>query len=226
MKKLYTIILSFIITLSFTLTGCGSKDTVSLNAQLDNPQKGETIATFLVKDYGTIKVRFFDKEAPKAVENFITHAKNGYYDGLTFHRVISNFMIQGGDPNGNGTGGESIWKTPFENEISDHLLPIRGALCMANAGPDTNGSQFFIVQAGKISKEDMSVYAAQTELTEEEQTIFMEQGGTPWLKGGYTVFGQVFEGMDVVDQISQVNTDSMDKPETAVIIEKITIDTY
>lgn len=232
MKKLYTIILSFGIILSFALTGCGSKDTTisnqknSLSSQLNEPKKGETIATFVVKDYGTIKVHFFDKEAPKAVENFITHAKNGYYDGLTFHRVISNFMIQGGDPNGDGTGGESIWQTPFENEISEHLLPIRGALCMANAGPDTNGSQFFIVQAGNISKEDMKVYTTQTELTEEEQTMFIEHGGTPWLKGGYTVFGQVFEGMEIVDQISQVKTDNMDKPEKAVIIEKITIDTY
>lgn len=232
MKKIYTIILSFGIILSFVLTGCGNKNGAvsntqnSLSSQLNEPKKGETIATFVVKDYGNIKVRFFDQEAPKAVENFITHSKNGYYDGLTFHRVISNFMIQGGDPNGNGTGGESIWQAPFENEISDHLLPIRGALCMANAGPDTNGSQFFIVQAGKISKEDMKVYAAQTELTEEEQNMFIEQGGAPYLKGGYTVFGQVFEGMEIVDQISQVKTDSMDKPETAVIIEKITIDTY
>ena len=98
---------------------------------------------------GDITVRFFKDEAPKAVENFITHAKEGYYDGLTFHRVINDFMIQGGDPKGDGTGGESIWGTKFEDEFSDNLHNFRGALSMANAGTNTNGSQFFIVQSSQ-----------------------------------------------------------------------------
>lgn len=224
MKRRYRFLLSFCIILSFCLTGCGNK----VGMQLEAPKKGETVATFVVKDYGEIKVHFFQKEAPKAVENFITHAKNGYYDGLTFHRVISNFMIQGGDPTGNGTGGESIWQVPFENEISNHLLTIRGALCMANAGPDTNGSQFFIVQAGQVDEGDLKVYAARLGLTfsEEEKQLFTEQGGAPWIKGGYTVFGQVYEGMDIVDQISKVTTDDMDKPEKPIIVEQIKIETY
>lgn len=95
---------------------------------------------------GTIRVRLFPKEAPKAVENFLTHAREGYYDGLTFHRVINDFMLQGGDPNGDGTGGESIWGGPFEDEFSPVLRNFRGALSMANSGANTNGSQFFIVQ--------------------------------------------------------------------------------
>ena len=94
---------------------------------------------------GVIKIKLFPEYAPKAVENFKTHAKNGYYDGLTFHRIINEFMIQGGDPNGDGSGGESIWGVPFEDEFSTEVLNYRGAF-MANSGPNTNGSQFFIVQ--------------------------------------------------------------------------------
>lgn len=213
-----------------TKTTMSTEDTSSYSKEEDiqimSPKKGDTIAILSVKGYGDIKVRFFDQFAPKAVENFVTHAKKGYYDGLTFHRVINDFMIQGGDPKGDGTGGESIWGTPFENEIVDELLPIRGALCMANAGPDTNGSQFFIVQAGEISKETMELYRAQVELTNAEAEKFIENGGTPWLKGGYTVFGQVYEGMDIVDKIAQVSTDDSDKPKDSVIIKKVTITTY
>ena len=100
---------------------------------------------------GVIKIRLFPDDAPKAVENFVTHAKEGYYDGLTFHRVINDFMIQGGDPTGTGMGGESIWGAPFEDEFSDYAYNFRGALSMANAGANTNGSQFFIVQAKTAS---------------------------------------------------------------------------
>ena len=97
-------------------------------------------------DFGEITIRLFTEEAPKAVENFTTHAEEGYYDGLTFHRVINGFMIQGGDPAGDGSGGESIWGGTFEDEFSDQLYNFNGALSMANRGEDTNGSQFFIVQ--------------------------------------------------------------------------------
>ena len=121
--------------------------------QLEKCVKGDKIAT-IKTNMGEIKIRLFPKYAPKAVENFVTHAQNGYYDGLIFHRVIENFMIQGGDPNGNGTGGESIWGEPFEDEFTPELHNLRGALSMANAGPGTNGSQFFIVQAKEVS-EDM-----------------------------------------------------------------------
>ena len=97
-------------------------------------------------NYGEMKFQLFPKQAPKAVENFVGLAKKGFYDGIVFHRVIKDFMIQGGDPTGTGMGGQSIWEKPFEDEFSNHLFNLRGALSMANAGPNTNGSQFFIVQ--------------------------------------------------------------------------------
>lgn len=166
---------------------------------------------------GQIKIRFFPEIAPKAVENFITHAKEGYYDGTTFHRVCNDFMIQGGDPTGEGNGGESIWGEPFENECSEVLLPIRGALCMANRGADTNGSQFFIVQTKSPNTETASG------LTEGQEQMFEQYGGTPWLLGNYTVFGQVIEGMDVVDAIAQVETTD-DRPVEDVVITTIRIE--
>ncbi len=121
--------------------------------QLEKPQKGDKIAT-MTTNMGEIKIKLFPEYAPKAVENFVTHAKEGYYNGLIFHRVIKDFMIQGGDPNGTGMGGESIWGDPFEDEFTPELHNLRGALSMANAGPGTNGSQFFIVEAPEVS-EDM-----------------------------------------------------------------------
>lgn len=113
--------------------------------QLEKPKEGEEVAIMHTTE-GDIYLRFFPEAAPKTVENFLTHAKDGYYDGLIFHRVIEDFMIQGGDPEGTGMGGESIWGKPFDDEFSDHLFNIRGSLSMANSGRDTNGSQFFINQ--------------------------------------------------------------------------------
>jgi len=114
--------------------------------QFEKPAKDSEVIV-MKTNMGTIKMRLFPEKAPKTVENFVTHAKEGYYDGLTFHRVINGFMIQGGDPEGTGMGGESIWGRPFEDEFDVELRNFRGALSMANAGPSTNGSQFFIVQA-------------------------------------------------------------------------------
>ena len=176
---------------------------------------------------GDITLKLFPKYAPLAVENFLTHAKDGYYDGLLFHRVISDFMIQSGDPNGDGTGGQSIWKgkdkkidsgNGFVNEISAYLYNIRGALAMANAGADTNGSQFFINQ----NSDDQS---SQLPTDKYPQSIIdaYANGGNPSLDGDYTVFGQVIDGMDVVDKIAAVDTDSNDKPTTDVTITSIDI---
>ncbi|MBQ7101288.1 MAG: peptidylprolyl isomerase, partial [Clostridia bacterium] len=121
-------------------------------SQLAKPVAGETVAT-MQTSMGDIKIRLFPEAAPKTVENFTTHAKNGYYDGLIFHRVINDFMIQGGDPTGTGCGGQSIWGSTFEDEFCTDLHNLRGALSMANAGPGTNGSQFFIVQADEVSRD-------------------------------------------------------------------------
>lgn len=186
--------------------------------QLAEPQAGDTLAVFHIKDYGDITVRLFPKAAPKAVENFTTHAREGYYDGVVFHRVIDNFMIQGGDPEGTGRGGESIWGKAFEDEFVENLMPIRGALCMANAGEDTNGSQFFIVQ----TKQPNLDYASQP-LNDEQKKMFEENGGAAHLVYAHTVFGQVTEGMEVVDTIAAVRTDASARPVSDVVIESIEI---
>ena len=168
-----------------------------MSTQLDKPVKGDILAV-MNTTLGTVKIKLFPAEAPKTVENFVTHAKNGYYDGLIFHRVIKDFMIQGGDPTGTGRGGQSIWGRSFEDEFSDNLRNLCGTLSMANAGRNTNGSQFFIVQAVE---------------------------GTPWLDFRHTVFGQVYEGMDVVNQIACVRVGAGDKPVEDIKITGILIET-
>jgi peptidyl-prolyl cis-trans isomerase B (cyclophilin B) len=202
--------------------------------QFDLPKDGEEIAV-LHTNMGDIYLRLFEDAAPKAVENFKTHIKDGYYDGLIFHRVIKDFMIQGGDPEGAGYGGESIWGKAFEDEFSKEYHPFRGALCMANSGANTNGSQFFIVQKGKASESDFPRYEAQYGLTwsEKFQKIYEEVGGAPWLEhsevyNGHTVFGQTFCGLNVVDDIANVQTanSSTNKPIYDVVIEKAEIIKY
>lgn len=189
--------------------------------QTQPPAAGDTTAT-IKTTLGDISVKFFPEYAPKAVENFITHAKNGYYNGILFHRVIRDFMIQCGDPLGNGTGGESIWGRPFADEFTPELHNIRGALSMANAGPGTNGSQFFIVQASECPAqmlEQMRQLADRgfpTACTE----AYAQLGGTPWLDFKHTVFGQVYAGMEVVDRIAAAPANGADKPlEDIKIIE-------
>ncbi|MGE5433625.1 MAG: peptidylprolyl isomerase [Candidatus Doudnabacteria bacterium] len=140
-------------------------------------------------NHGAIELELFDEDAPKTVENFRKLADDGFYDGVIFHRVIKDFMIQGGDPTGTGTGGPGY---TFEDEFNDHKVE-RGALAMANAGPNTNGSQFFIVTTD----------------------------AAPWLDGKHTVFGRVAGGMDAVDSIEGTDTDAADKPSSDAVIERI-----
>lgn len=182
-------------------------------------QQGPTAV--LKTNQGKIKIQLFPEQAPMTVENFIRLAQKGYYDGTIFHRVISDFMIQGGDPEGNGTGGESIWGHPFEDELSRELFNIRGALSMANSGSNTNGSQFFIVQNKNMPKR----YIKQMEPAGYPKEIIhaYKQGGTPWLDGRHTVFGQVITGMDVVDKIAKSKKDKMDKPLEDITIESIQV---
>lgn len=191
--------------------------------QLSAPQKGDTLAV-MHTNMGDIKIKLFPEKAPKTVENFVTHSKNGYYNGLKFHRVINDFMIQGGDPRGNGTGGESIWRGSFSDEFDPELHNLRGALSMANSGPDTNGSQFFIVQAREVPSNmleqmrDLENNGFPADITAAYEAL----GGTPWLDFRHTVFGQVTEGMDVVDAIAAVETVN-DVPRSDVIIESIEV---
>jgi cyclophilin family peptidyl-prolyl cis-trans isomerase len=146
-------------------------------------------AATLHTNHGAIAIELFDEDAPKTVENFLKLAGDGFYDGVVFHRIIPDFMIQGGDPTGTGMGGPGY---TFEDEFNEHKVE-RGALAMANAGPNTNGSQFFIVTTA----------------------------AAPWLDGKHTVFGRVSDGMDAVDTIEKVDTDAQDKPREPVVIERV-----
>lgn len=175
---------------------------------------------------GDMKFYLFLEIAPKTVENFTTHAKDGYYDGLIFHRIIKDFMIQGGDPTGTGMGGESIWGKSFEDEFSVEARNYYGALSMANAGPNTNGSQFFIVQAKEVPAGmiDQMNGLEDRGFPTEVQENYKELGGTPWLDFHHTVFGQIFEGQDVLENIAAVKCGMQDKPINDVVIETITIE--
>jgi peptidyl-prolyl cis-trans isomerase B (cyclophilin B) len=243
MKRLMIVILCL---LGLTLAACGQTekgDTAKEKPKADETQKtseetkGDENMTYpqlttevaeneklveMKTSMGTIKIKLFPEQAPKTVENFITHSKDGYYDGLKFHRVIKDFMIQGGDPNGNGMGGESIYGESFEDEFSPELFNLRGALSMANAGPDTNGSQFFIVQKSDIDpklEDQMKSAGFPAEIID----AYMENGGTPWLDQKHTVFGQVVEGMDIVDKIANVEVGANDLPKEDVVIESIKV---
>ena len=181
--------------------------------QLDMPQSGETVAV-MHTTLGDISIRLFGDKVPRTVENFVTKAKNGYYDGLIFHRVIKDFMIQGGDPTGTGCGGESIYGEKFEDEFHPELHNIKGALSMANAGPNTNGSQFFIVEASEVPEGMLEQMKGMADRGFPENTVkaYETVGGTPWLDFSHSVFGQVYDGMDVVEKIASVKTDGSDRP--------------
>lgn len=171
---------------------------------------------------GDFTLELFPEVAPKTVENFLTHAKNGYYDGVIFHRVIEDFMIQGGDPTGTGMGGESIYGRTFEDEFSREAFNLYGALSMANAGPNTNGSQFFIVTAKQVPAQ-MLKQLKDGGWPEEIVEEYAKVGGTPWLDHRHTVFGRVIEGMDVVLKIEGVKRNAQDRPLEDVVIESMDV---
>ena len=183
----------------FTVLSCKAQDSDQMKSQETQTKKESKEMTVAVikTNMGTIEIELYAEQTPKTVENFVQHADSGYYNGIIFHRVIENFMIQGGDPTGTGRGGESIWGKPFADEIVPSLTFDKpGILAMANAGPNTNGSQFFITVAP-----------------------------TSWLDGKHTIFGQVIDGMDVVYAISRVPTSKPgDKPLKDVVMESVTIE--
>jgi cyclophilin family peptidyl-prolyl cis-trans isomerase len=194
MKK--TLILFLI---AFGILACNAQDTREMKPmqiQTKTERKEMTVAV-INTNMGKIEIELFADQTPKTVENFVGHANKGYYNGIIFHRVIKDFMIQGGDPTGTGRGGESIWGKPFEDEIVSSLVFNEpGILAMANAGPNTNGSQFFITVAP-----------------------------TTWLNGKHTIFGKVIDGIDVVYAISKVQTSKPgDKPLKDVVMESVTIE--
>ena len=191
--------------------------------QVDIEAVDGPIAT-IKTNHGDMRIKLFPDHAPKTVANFIALSKDGYYDGVIFHRIIKDFMIQGGDPTGTGMGGESIYGQSFEDEFSEELYNVRGALSMANAGPNTNGSQFFIVQNQHLpySKKEIARGGWPEPIAE----IYAEQGGTPHLDRRHTVFGQLADeaSYEVLDAIAGVETGAMDKPVEDVVIETIEIE--
>lgn len=174
-------------------------------------------------NHGDMTLVLFPDHAPKTVANFLGLAKEGYYDGIIFHRIIPEFMIQGGDPTGTGMGGQSIYGESFEDEFSDELYNLRGALSMANAGPNTNGSQFFIVQNSKIpyAKKELERGGWPVPIA----ASYAANGGTPHLDRRHTVFGQLVDetSFQVLDLIAGVETGAQDKPKEDVIIETIEV---
>ncbi len=190
-------LLSILLVAVVFLIGCNAKDTntTSSSTVKNEDKKPKDIIVVLETNQGNIELKMFPDVAPLAVENFVTHVKNGYYDGIIFHRVIKDFMIQGGDPTGTGRGGESIWKKEFVNEHKANVVFDRPfLLAMANHGPNTNGSQFFITTEA-----------------------------TPFLNGGYTIFGEVVAGQEVVEKIENTKTGRADRPIEKQIIKRATI---
>lgn len=227
-------------------------DSVDELPQFSPLKEGEQLVT-LKTNYGDITIRFFPEYAPNAVENFVTLAESGYYNGITFHRVKNDFMIQAGDPTGTGAGGESIFGEKFDDEITPYLKHFTGAVAMANSGADTNGSQFYIVENDELSESQKSYMEnfknnpenvlqidseTGTEITNNRffspivAEEYIEHGGTPTLDFYYTIFGQVVEGMDVVHKIAETDTyagndgGQTDKPKEDVIIESVEVSTY
>lgn len=187
-----------------------------------NLENLDTTQAVIKTNKGDITVKLFDEHTPKTVKNFVELAKKGYYDGVIFHRVIPNFMIQGGDPTGSGMGGESIYGDKFEDEFTPELFNLRGALSMANAGPNTNGSQFFIVTMNEVPS-NMVSQLEPAGFPKEIIEAYKEKGGTPWLDQKHTVFGHVTDGLEVAEEIEKVDRNAMDKPKEDVVIETIDI---
>lgn len=244
-KKTAAVIFTAVIAAACVFTGCKGESTAETVDDVtirnfDMPAEGEKIAVIDVKDYGQIKIKLFADAAPKATENFIGLADMGYYNELIFHRVIPNFMIQGGDPHGDGSGGQSMWGGEFDGGVPEGLYHFSGAVAYANSkGTSTDGSQFYIVNTpanyvyyGAAQNADGSIkqFTSFDEsgltLPENVKQMYLEKGGVPFLDGNYTVFGQVFEGLDIVREIGSVETDDNDKPLKQVSMNSVKIEEY
>lgn len=246
MKRILAAGLACLFLLPFT--GCSESNPTLLQYNEDGtaimPENGEKVAVMTVKDYGKIVIRLFPDQAPKAVENFTKLAEQGYFDGQTVHRVIKDFMIQSGDPRGDGTGGKSAFGSAFKDEFSNQLYNFTGAVAMANSGRDTNGSQYFINEGTSTPITDAYYetivdynkntrgYGCES-FASNVRTVYSKVGGNPLLDGAYTVFGQVVEGMDLVHQMASVSThdnattgEAGSVPDVDIIVESIKIEAY
>lgn len=238
LKKVFTLALCAVISTS-VFVGCDSGGSVASSKPISNfkskvlnfaePEEGEEIIVMTIKDYGAVKIQLFPEIMPKEVENFKELVKTGYYDGLIFHRVIQNFMIQGGDPKGNGTGGESFWGNKVAGTFSDELCHFTGALAYARSNIDYNfGSQFYIVSENPLTEDIVNQSAAKQNKKYSKDIIakYVEHGGSPHLDGDYSVFGQVFEGINVINEVAKVSVGEASKPKQDVYIESVKIEKY
>nr|WP_273478161.1 peptidylprolyl isomerase [Ignavigranum ruoffiae] len=187
--------------------------------QLNLPTNADVV---IHTNLGDLSFVLFADETPKTVANFVKHARDGYYDGVIFHRIIKDFMVQGGDPTGTGMGGESVYGASFEDEFVPTLFNFHGALSMANAGPNTNGSQFFIVSASQVPHSMLGQLEG-AGFPNEIIEAYAEVGGTPWLDQRHTVFGHLLEGEEILQKMQNVETNSQDKPLEDVVIQSITV---
>jgi cyclophilin family peptidyl-prolyl cis-trans isomerase len=228
-----------------SLTACGQKEVVLDSsvaspapaapavsdsiANLTMPQKGDEIVVLTIRDYGDVKIRLFPDQTAKGTENFKTLVKNGFYDELIFHRVVDQFVIQGGDPKGDGTGGEDAWgsKDGFTQTISPQLCHVTGAVAYAIGKDKMNKSQFYIVTGEMQTADRFTEYRNRGySFTPEAEALYKSFGGVPYLDGGYEVFGQVFEGMEYVLEIQKTAVNANGKPMKPVVIEKAVVTEY
>lgn len=227
-KRILSFLLCSVIAV-FSFTACGRKYVTLDDVTVYNyilPEENEEIAVITVKDYGNIKIKLFPEQCPEGVENFRRLINEmQYYDGLKFHRVIKNFVIQTGDPQGNGTGGNSIWGEGFEQEINSGLRHFNGAVSYATSTDKLNGSQFFIVTSD-TNNDFQSLSDAGYYFPENVTGLYEKYGGYPTLDGEYEVFGQVFEGLDICYAIAEAETDENDMPLNDIVIEKAVITEY
>lgn len=235
-RRLFTI-LALAVILCLTFTGCSEEleldDGPDELYQYAMPEDGDEIAV-IHTSMGDITVRFFPKYAPKAVKNFLTLAKQGYYDGTKFHRVIFDFMIQAGSPNGDGSSGESIYGKGFGVEATPMLHHLYGALAMANTGqPNSNNVQWYIVHNTSLGVTYLGDQLKQLQAqnnklgyTKKVIDAYKVYGGAPCLDQSYTVFGQVIDGQDVLDRIGRIRTDANDRPVEDIVVTSIEVTTY
>lgn len=231
MKKTISVLVLLCLSM-FLFTGCGNKNTepdpvtpvVSPLYQLNTPKAGDTVVVIYTSK-GTIAAVLYPEAAPKTVKNFINLCDSGYYDGVLLHKAIADFCIQMGDPTGKGDGGESYNGRGLENEFHDLLHNFTGALGMATGTDGLNHSQFYIVAGAPISDEYIAALK-NGGYSQEVIDAYIELGGQPSLDYVYTVFGQVYEGLDIVKQISQVDTDKYNRPEKDIIIDSMYVYTY
>ena len=211
---------------SGTLSACERKQVELDDVQVINftaPQIGEEIVVLTIRDYGEVKIKLFPEETPTGVENFTTLVRNGYYDELIFHRVVQDFVIQTGDPKGNGTGGDDCWGTGgFVQTISNRLCHVTGAVAYATASDKLNNSQFYIVTGTEATPElftDLSQKYGKN-FAPNVKDLYYTWGGQPYLDNDYEIFGQVFDGLDICLELQNVSVDSNYKPKSQIVLEK------